>query len=116
MIPFLLGEHREEDGVRVFTNGFYDYGPAFDALWSALDAAGWSHKDTGGYLDVVEQWRARQGVARISPEHLFEMDRFTLFNTLRWFQRGERFCDGIWAGAWSGGIFHAGARAMVALN
>lgn len=101
------------DGTRVLRLGWYRYGPAFDALWSALEASGWSDAETARYVVVVREWEAGHGPGGLSPAYVPIMDRFTLRNALRFYQRGERFCDGLWLTAWKKGFFHAAARALL---
>lgn len=107
---------KQADGTETITMDHMPYGDAILALWDALDQAGWAEIDTSDYLAVVDQWRARTGRPTIDSDGFADMDRHTLFNALRWFNRGERFCDGLWASAWKSGQLHAGARAVLALQ
>lgn len=104
------------DGTRSTTMPWVAYDPLLDELWTALAAAGWDEVDTRDYLDVVARWRTHTGREVIGLDDLAGMDRVTLFNALRWYNRGERFCDGLWSAAWQDGTLHAGARAVLALG
>lgn len=103
-------------GVRQMIMPYPRYTQAMLDFWTALKAAGWDYPETRDYAGVVERWRQEHGVERIGAEHLAGMDRHTLFNLLRWYDRGERFSTGTWAGGWQTGIFHAAARALIALG
>lgn len=109
-------ESRTEDGHRVISLGYFDYGPAIDELWTAIDATDWDATDTTDYLAVTTRWQESNGVERVGPADVTRMDRATLLNQLRWIQRGERFCDGHWAAEWQAGTIHAAARALLALG
>ena len=106
----------QPDGTQHFTVGWYDYSPAFAAFWEALEASGWNHDETSRYDVVVREWKAWHGPDGIGARFAPIMDRRTLRNVLRFYQRGERFCDGMWATAWRDGFLHAAARALIALG
>lgn len=110
------GEMSVVDGVRHMILPYPRYTQAVLDFWNALRAAGWDYPDTLDYAGVVERWRQEHEVAQIRADHLAGMDRHTLFNLLRWYDRSERFSTGTWAGGWQAGIFHAAARALIALG
>ena len=106
----------KEGGTREITMPWMAYTQAIPDFWTALKKAGWDHPETLDYAGVVDRWRQAHGVERIRAEHLAGMDRHMLFNLLRWHDRGERFSTGTWTSGWQAGIFHAAARALIALG
>lgn len=111
------GERRTQAGREVVSLPYPDYLPVIDTFWSALEGVpGWSPGQTGDYHAVVERWRAANAIDRIGVEHPARMDRATLLGFLRSIDRGERFCDGHWQDCFRGGLMHAAARALVAMD
>jgi hypothetical protein len=93
-----------------FVNGYCDYKPAMDRLWSAFASAGF-HGRPADY----NAWLARTD-APFDPGRIATMDRPDLMMLLLAIQRGERFCDGHWGAMLRDGIFLAIARRLLALR
>lgn len=115
-----LADHPSTDEVvaewRAPTGGmsFPAYSATIDDFWEAVEALGWP-VETRDYHAVLAAWRAEHAeVADV--EQIAAMDRHTLFNRLRSVQRSERFGDGNWEAAFRGGVMHALARALVAME
>lgn len=103
------------DGTRETVMPWPVYTATIADYWTALDAAGWGGVDTRDYMAVTQAWRAANGGEAIDAGQLGRMDRTTLFNTLRSYNRAERFCDGAWASVFGDGRLHAGAQAVLTL-
>lgn len=91
------------------------YGRTTKAFWAAMKGVpGWTYQETGGYFDVTHRWLRAAGKRTVTPDDFTRMDRTTVLHFLRWIDRGERFCDGHWAGCLRQGLMHAAARALIA--
>lgn len=111
-----LGVPVSGEGASVLGFPWHDYGPALPTFWEAVRATDWEAADTQDYMTIVDRWLGAAGADRLQPAHFARMDRATLYNALRWLDRGERFSDGLWARAFQDGLLHAAARALIALG
>jgi len=93
-----------------FVNGFCDYGPAMDRLWSAFAAAGFDGQPAD-YIAWLEHTEAPRDPVRIAG-----MGRPDLMMLLLAIRRGERFCEGHWGAMLDDGVFLAIARRLRALR
>lgn len=91
-------------------NGYCDYMPAMDRLWSAFADSGYEPRPANyiAWLDRAE--------TPFDPGRIARMDKADLRMLLLAIRRHERFCDGHWTAMLRDGIFLAIARRILAIR
>lgn len=68
------------------------------------------------YLDCLEAWKKRTGKDPFDPANFACWDREACLLIWRFFDRQERFGDGIWTQAHASGVLHATLRRLIDLE
>jgi len=109
MVRWTEGE-RDEDGTLTLPHP--QYAARFDRIWAALAEAGF---DPGARLDHIA-WRDRFAGDPDDPATIAAMATDDLRHLAVRARRGERFCDGWWAGLLERGVLLAMLRRAEALR